>query len=110
MAPRREFTINVIEQRPKVIKGKKFNYKATEGKGYYLVWLQAFEGEPWKLGILVEKTPLYKKAKWCYNFNVIGGGNQFGCFDVRFKNLEKEVQANGGQKKQKAKQNPKWNS
>ena len=53
MAPKREFTIKVIEQRPKVIKGKKFNYKATEGKGYYLVWLQAFEGEPWKLGIFV---------------------------------------------------------
>ncbi len=95
MAPRRAFTINVIEQRPKVVRGKKFNYKATESKNYYKVWLQEFEGQSWKLGILVEKTPLYKKAKWCYNFNVIGGGNQFGYFDVKFKNLAKEVEANG---------------
>ena len=89
MPQRRDFTRKVIEQRPKVIKGKRYNYKATEGKKYYKVWLQEFEGEPWKLGILVEKKLLYKNEKWCYNFNVLRGRNQFCEYECKFKNLEK---------------------
>lgn len=79
-----DFVKKVIQASPNKVIGKKFNYKAVKNKnGTWEIWVQEFEGEPWKLAMVKYNkgdTIQRRHKTWNINWDVMNGANQNGSF------------------------------
>lgn len=81
MAPTRKFLDKVIEASPKAIPGKRFDYMAKKIGDVFRVYQREYEGMPWK-HIATVNMLIYFNGKPVieWNWNNMGGGNQYGNF------------------------------
>lgn len=65
MATVKSFIQRVINLRPEVVPGKKYNYKCVDHGDYWNIYRQWLDGYPWELHVVVPKGDENDTSTWC---------------------------------------------
>lgn len=64
MAAVKAFILKVIDQRPKIVIGKNYDYKCKEHGDYYNIYRRVIDGALWKLYVVVPKETPDDTSTW----------------------------------------------